>query len=134
MKKALSAVFVPRGYLHTEPIGPGGYQMRKTTARNNTVELSFDVGTGSRSVLAHLSFRSMYGGASIHLPVSKHDPRVLQYPIIDFDQWTKIVENMAVSVDYLERTFVSEMETVCGCTPKWYRNPHPLVHYRPSAS
>jgi hypothetical protein len=44
-------------------------------------------------------------------------------PVSDFgaDQWRQLVENLAVLVAELDRTFVPAVEAAAGPSPEWYR-------------
>jgi hypothetical protein len=46
--------------------------------------------------------------------------RGTSYDIGNDASWQQVVENVAVLVDHLERTFVPEVERQLGRTPDWY--------------
>ena len=55
--------------------------------------------------------------ASVPLPPI---PGAMQIPIAGAEGWRRIVANLAVVVDYLEQTFVVEMEREAGVAPSWF--------------
>jgi hypothetical protein len=118
-KPALQRAFKPMGY--TCQGGSGTFTLQRRTATNLTVELSLDVGTWSHLVTA--AFRVMGVGfrATLLLPVTARSVIGGQYPIADADQWGRIVDNLALLVKELDRTFVPDVERAAGPSPEWYR-------------
>ncbi|HET7542470.1 MAG TPA: hypothetical protein VFK05_21520 [Polyangiaceae bacterium] len=56
-----------------------------------------------------------------YAPLPAHPLQKYQsYDIGSDDVWRQVVENVAVLVDHLERTFVPEVDALLGRTPDWY--------------
>jgi hypothetical protein len=117
LKPALVRAFASRGFdCHG---ATGTFTLRRRTAENHVVELALDVGTWSRSVIVMLRVRGPGSSATLHVPLSTR-AQVGQYPIGDVENWERIVENLAMIVDELERTFVKEVEAAVGRAPEWF--------------
>jgi hypothetical protein len=117
LRPALVRAFASRGYdCHG---ATGTFMLQRRTAENHAVELVLDVGTWSRSVLAMFRVRGPGSSATLHVPVSTR-AQGGQYPIGDVKNWERIVENLAMIVDELERTFVKEVEAAVGRAPEWF--------------
>lgn len=115
MKPALVAAFGPRGF---ECRGESGaFFLRRRTPSNHVVELSLDVGTWSHSFTGFLLVHVPGYRATLPLMVG-HGVR--QAAIAGADGWLRLVENLCVVVDDLERTFVAEIEAVAGPAPGWF--------------
>jgi hypothetical protein len=54
------------------------------------------------------------------LPVSRRALDAGQYPIGDVANWERIVANLAVIVDELDRTLASEIDAAVAPTPEWF--------------
>lgn len=118
----------PKKPVLVRAFGPMGYDckaesatftLRRRTPSNLTLEVSLDVGTWSRSLTAGFAVRGLGFCASVSLPVSRR-AGAAQYPIGDGDQWQKLVDNLAVFVKELERSFVPAVETAAGPSPEWF--------------
>jgi hypothetical protein len=118
-KPALVVAFKPMGYDCTG--GTGVFRLTRRTGGNHTVELYLDVGTWSHSVTAIFMVQGAGFKASLGIPVAVEGYG--QYPIGDAAQWQKIVENLAVMVQELDRTFVPAIEAAAGPSPAWYQPP-----------
>ena len=118
-KPALERVFKPLGY--TCRGESGSFTLRRRTAANLTVELSLDVGTWGRSVLAMFRVWGLGFKGLLAIPVSANAPAAAQYPIGDAARWQKIVENLGAMVRELDRTLVPEIEAAVGPSPEWYQ-------------
>ncbi|HXC52374.1 MAG TPA: hypothetical protein VN634_15945 [Candidatus Limnocylindrales bacterium] len=115
MKPLLVETFGPRGY---DCRGEhGAFTLRRRTPSNHVVELSLDVGTWSHSFTGFLIVHVPGFRASVPLPVS---PGTLQTPIAGAAGWKGIVENLAIIVDALEKSFVSDIEREAGTAPAWF--------------
>jgi len=122
-KPELIRNFAPMGY---ESRGESGtFTLRRRTPNNLTVELLLDVGTWSNLVMAIFRVLGMVNGvgfkATLILPVARRAVSGGQYPIGGPDNWRQIVENLAVLVAELDRSFVPAIEAVSGPAPDWYR-------------
>lgn len=93
MKPTLVEAFAPRGFDCRG--GSGTFTLRRRISANHIVELE---------LLPPVSVRA--GGG--------------QYPIGDTTNWERIVANVAVIVDELERTFVQEVEAAVSGAPEWF--------------
>jgi hypothetical protein len=118
-KPVLVETFKPRGYGCR--FESGTYTLRRRTPNNHVVELSVDVGTWSHMVTAWYKVHGPEFRASVLLPVSARAAG--QYPIGNAERWGQIVANLAVIVDELDRTFLSELEQAAGCAPEWFEPP-----------
>src|SRR5579864_1793471 len=118
-KPPLERVFKPMGY--TCRGESGTFTLRRRTAANLTVELSLDVGTWGRSVLAMFRVWGLGFKALLSLPVSASAMVAAQYPIGDAARWQKIVENLGAIVRELDRTLIPEIEVAVGPSPEWYQ-------------
>jgi len=117
LKPTLVQTFAPRGFDCRG--GNGTFTLRRRTAANHVVELELDVGTWSRSLTAMFRVRGPGFKATLHPPVSVRASGG-QYPIGDTANWERIVANLAVIVDELERTFVQEVEAAVSAAPEWF--------------
>jgi hypothetical protein len=121
-KPELARAFTPLGYDCLG--GSGTFTLRRRTGGNLGVELYLDVGTWSNEVSAIFSVQGMIESAAfkatLPLPVA---PRATsgQYPIGGPERWQQIVENLAVLVAELDRSFVPEVEAASGPSPNWYK-------------
>jgi hypothetical protein len=99
----------------------GTFTLRRRTATNLTVELELDVGTWSNAISAHFQVQVLAAGvgmgALLVLPVAKRAMAGGQYPIGDAERWRMIVENLAVLVAELDKSFVPAVETAAGPAP-----------------
>jgi hypothetical protein len=118
LKPTLVRVFASRGF---DCLGGSGiFTLQHRTADNHVVELKLDVGTWSRSVTAMFRVRGPGFNATLELPVTSR-AQGHQYPIGDVENWERIVANLAMIVDELERTFVKELEAAVGPAPEWFK-------------
>jgi hypothetical protein len=115
-KPALVEAFEPRGYGCS--FESGTFTLRRRTPDNHVVDLIADVGTWSHMITAIYLVHSPGFRASLQLPVS--DRAAGQYPIGDAERWRRIVANLAVIVDELDRTFLPELEKALGRAPEWF--------------
>ena len=116
LKPTLVAAFGPRGYDCRG--GSGTFTLRRRTSSNHLVDLELDVGTWSRSLTAMFHVRGPRFKATLILPVTLRGGG--QYPIGDTENWERIVANLGVIVDELDRTFVPEIEAAAGRAPDWF--------------
>lgn len=116
LKPALVKAFEPRGYGCS--FESGTFTLRRRTPDNHIVDLIADIGTWSRMITATYLVHSPGFRASLRLPVS--DRVAGQYPIGDAERWRRIVANLAVIVDELDRTFLPELEKTLGRAPEWF--------------
>lgn len=116
LKPVLVEAFEPRGYGCR--FESGTFTLRCRTPDNHVIELIADVGTWSHMVTAIYIVHSPGFRAAVPLPVSA---RVAgQYPIGDAERWRRIVANLAVIVDELDRTFLPELEKAIDRAPEWF--------------
>jgi len=118
-KPVLEQSFRPMGY--TCRGDSGTFTLRRRTAANLTAELSLDVGTWSRRIVAMFKVWGLGFKATLLLPVTAKGVIGAQYPIGDAESWRKIVENLAALVAELDRTFVPAIEAAAGPSPEWYQ-------------
>ncbi|MFN7997140.1 MAG: hypothetical protein U0Q18_26230 [Bryobacteraceae bacterium] len=118
-KPVLEQAFKPLGY--TCRGGSGSFVLRRRTGGNLTAELALDVGTWGHSVLAMFRVLGVGFKATLALPVTARAVVPAQYPIGSADRWQRIVENLAVLVAELDRSFVPEIEAAVGTSPEWYQ-------------
>jgi hypothetical protein len=118
-KPVLDRWFKPMGY--TCQAGSGTFTLRRRTPSNLTAEVSLDVGTWSRSIVAIFRLWGLGFKATLLLPVCEKAAAGGQYPIGDGENWQRIVENLAALVAELDRTFVPQIEAAAGPSPDWYR-------------
>ena len=86
-----------------------------------TVQITLDTGTWSPTVLGHFLVQGL-GFKAVHpLPVSRRAVVGGQYPLRDAARWQQIVENLAVLVAELDRSFVPAIEAAAGPSPEWYQ-------------
>ena len=119
-KPTLLSTFKPRGYRYSSTdSGPGCFVLHKLTPNRNRVEIFFDVGSKWRHYTGGILIQGLRGSCVARLPA--HPEQLNQeYDIANDETWQKLVENIAVLVDHLERVFVSEIDAVLGRTPDWY--------------
>ena len=116
LKPALVEAFEPRGYGCS--FESGTFTLRRRTPDNHVVDLIADVGTWSHMITAIYVVHSPGFRASVLLPVSARAAG--QYPIGDAERWRRIVANLAVIVDELDRTLLPELEKALGRAPEWF--------------
>jgi hypothetical protein len=117
-KPVLTRAFSPMGYECTSEAGV--YTLRRRTSGNLTLEISLDVGTWSRSLTSSIAVIGLGFRARLPLPVSRRAGQG-QYPIGDEARWQQIVDNLAVLVQELERSFLPAIEAAAGPSPEWFR-------------
>ncbi len=117
LKPTLVEAFAPRGYGCKG--GSGTFTLRRRTAGNHAVDLELDVGTWSRSVTTIFSVQGPGFNATLFVPVTARAGRG-QYPIGDTANWERIVANLGVIVDELDRAFVPEVAAAAGPAPEWF--------------
>lgn len=118
LKPALTAAFGPRGY---DCRGESGvFTLRRRTRSNHVVDLVIDVGTWSRMVTPSYRVQGPGFTANLAIPVTANLMGTLQYPIGDQESWKRIVANLAVIFDELDRTLLPEIETAVGPAPDWF--------------
>ncbi len=100
--------------------GTGGFNLRRRTAANSTLELHLDCGTWHHSLLAMFQVWGLGFKATLTLPPTEKAGIGSQYWIGDAEHWEKIADNLGALVAELERTFVPEIEAVAGPSPEWY--------------
>jgi hypothetical protein len=130
-KPELVRAFTPLGYDCKG--NTGTFTLKRRTSGHHTVRLTLDVGTWSHSITAFMKVEGMIDGqgfkATLSLPVSRSAARGVvhgvdmagQFPIGGPARWKEIVENLAVLVGELDRSFVTEVEAAAGPSPEWYR-------------
>ena len=118
-KPALERVFKPMGYSCKGEAGD--FALRRRTASNYNVQVSIGIGSWGHSVTAHYLVWGLGFRALLPLPPTAHGAALGQYPVGDPEYWQKIVENLGALVSELDRTLLSEIETVAGPSPEWYK-------------
>lgn len=116
LKPTLVGAFKPRGYGCR--FESGTFTLRRRTPDNHVVDLVVDVGTWSRMVTAIYVVNGPGFRATVPLPLSAFITG--QYPIGGTERWQRIVANLAVIVDELDRTFLPELEQALGPAPEWF--------------
>ena len=122
-KPDLVRAFAPLGY---DCRGErGSFTLKRRTAGNLAVELTFDVGTWSNSIAAFMRVLGLVEGqgfkATLLLPVSRHAAYGGQFPIGGAERWQQIVDNLAALVAGLDQSFVMEIEAISGPSPEWFQ-------------
>jgi hypothetical protein len=119
-KPVLVSTFGPRGYRYiSSESGSGRFCLFKRAPRGNRLRLDFDLGSTWRHYTGGLSVEGSDGHCYVPLPpFPNHNGN--SYDIGSDSAWRDVVENVAVLVDHLEKTFVTEVEDVLGDCPKWY--------------
>jgi hypothetical protein len=97
----------------------GVFTLRRRTPAHLTLEISLDVGSWSRSLTARFYVHGLGYRVGMALPVSRRAGSG-QYPIGDGVRWRQIVENLAVAVNGLEKSFVPAVEGAAGPSPEWF--------------
>jgi hypothetical protein len=97
------------------------YELVKTTARNNQLTVSFDVGPMSRQASCFLMIEGLGWKTGKTIPLSNHSGPSRNDRVTDQETWTKFVANSTIAVSHYERTFVPQVETLFPPTPKWFR-------------
>jgi len=118
-KPALDAAFKPLGYRCKAKSGT--FTLRRTTSANLTVDVTLDVGTWSNSLTAFYEVQGVGFTARLPLPAARQAVGTPQYPIGDADRWRQIVQNLAMMVSELDRSFVPELEAASGPAPEWFK-------------
>lgn len=119
-KAQLIETFKPRGYRYeSSESGNGGYALSKRTSKHNRLSLSFDLGSTWRHYSGGLEIRGIGGGCYTPLPAHALQHGT-SYDVGSNDAFRQVIENVAVLVDHLERTFVPEAEALLGSSPTWY--------------
>jgi hypothetical protein len=121
-KAQLIETFKPRGYRYeSSQSGNGGYTLSKHTSKHNRLSLCFDLGSTWRHYSGGLEIRGIGGGCYAPLPAHplQHGS---SYDVGSNEAFQQVIENVAVLVDHLERTFVPEAEALLGSSPSWYED------------
>lgn len=122
MKSVLLEVFNPLEFQYqNQDSGQGMYVMTKPTSRNNMIELSIDIGSYSRSALFGLTLHGFRHWIHVSIPAGGKQSNQSSYAILSIENWRQMLENVAVLVQHLERTFVVEAEEILGRSPRWSR-------------
>ena len=123
-KPGLLRAFTPMGY-DCRSESAGTFTMRRRTPGNLTAELHLDVGTWSNLIMAIFRVHGLIEGigfkATLMLPVARRAALGGQYPIGGPERWQQIVDNLAVLVAELDRSFVPAIEAISGPSPDWYK-------------
>lgn len=130
-KPDLVRAFAPLGY---DCRGESGsFRLERRTPGNLTVRLQIDVGTWFSAVTAFMQVIGMAGGQGFKATLPLHASRQAtrgeargvelpsQFPIGNAERWGQIVDNLAMLVAALDRTFVPEVEAISGPSPEWFR-------------
>jgi hypothetical protein len=119
-KAALVSTFRPRGwkYLPNES-GQGFFSLTKESARGNKIGLYFDVGSTSHSCSSFAVVEGPGWRAAFRIAFVRGYGRP-QYPIAGDTAWARIVENIAVVVEHLERTSLARAEDLSPPAPAWF--------------
>jgi hypothetical protein len=120
LKPALESAFKALGYSCKG--GSGTFSLRRRTRANNVVEVDLDVGTWSRSVIAHFRVHTPEYRVTLGMPVAPGLAGA-QYPIGDEAQWRHIVANLATLASHLESQIAPEIDAAAPETPAWFEAP-----------
>jgi hypothetical protein len=92
--------------------------MSRAIAVQGSAAACFDLGSTWRHYSGGLEIRGLGGGCYAPLPAHplQHDS---SYDIGSNEAFQQVIENVAVLVDHLERTFVPEAEELLGSSPSW---------------
>ncbi|PYQ25701.1 MAG: hypothetical protein DMF56_26695 [Acidobacteria bacterium] len=112
-KPALTEVLGAIGYRYeSSRSGNGVFKLSKRSPVGYEIELSFDIGSYSRSACGSLSMSGEGWFASVILLVTGWKNNYAGYPIVDATVWRKIIENFRTSIEYYEHTFVPEIDGI----------------------
>jgi hypothetical protein len=127
-KTAIMNVFKPRGYSYLSKLsGQGIYTLVKRTKSNHQIKLLFDSGKYNCGLACTMVLEAPFWEYRVALPLPYKDDKtgsmtttIALYPLPDEETLKMVVNNFAVVVDYMEKTFVKEMEELYGPAPNWY--------------
>ena len=112
-KPALTEVFGVIGYRYeSSRSGNGVFKLTKRSPAGHELELSFEIGSYSRSAAGRLRISGEGWFAGATLVVTAWNNAYASYPIVDAEVWRKSLENIRVCVEYYERTFVPEIDAI----------------------
>jgi hypothetical protein len=92
--------------------------LKKRSARGNRLVVFLDLGSDYSSVAGFVVVEGPGWRAAFRLWFVRGGG--LQYTIADGADWSKIVENIAVVVEHLERTSIAQAETLSPPAPPWF--------------
>jgi hypothetical protein len=127
-KAPLVSTFRPRGWRYrSSESGPGYLAIGKQSLRGNKLRAYFDVGSTSHSCGSFVALEGLGWRAAFQIafvrgqggPSAAGGPAP-QYPIADDATWGRIVENVAVVIEHLERTSIAEAEALSPPAPAWF--------------
>lgn len=117
LKPTLEKHFRPLGYSCQG--GSGTFTLRRRTAEHHVVEVSLDVGTWSRHLIATFCVHVPDFRWRFPMPAAP-GMTALQCSIGDAERWEKIVENLAALTLHLDREIVPEISATAGPAPEWF--------------
>lgn len=119
-KTTLVSTFRPRGWKYVAArSGHGLFALVKPSPRGNKILLVLDVGSTSHSCSSFVALEGLGWRAAFRIGfVRGHHGQ--QYPIADDVTWGRIVENIAVVIEHLERTSIAEAEALSPMAPAWF--------------
>jgi hypothetical protein len=92
--------------------------LTKRSPAGNEIELSFDIGSYSKSYGGMLVVNGPGWFARAVLPVTAWSDSCAAYPIVNGDVWQQILENVRVAVEFYEQSFIREIEAIFSSTPR----------------
>ena len=94
---------------------PGSHQLSKLSPHGRLLVLSFDTGSWSRHVVTFLTLMTKQGAFRLMVPpdASLRGQWMTPNPRI----FAQVLENLRATVDFLERTWIADLERALGSEP-----------------
>ncbi len=115
-KRDIATIFKVNGYDFYKYNRSGGvfdYKIRKLSPKNNMIEITFSFFTDTRFFQCNLEFKGGIWTQGISLPTSA--------TIYEQEDIKKYIENIAVITQFIEETYINEIENIYGSMPNWYK-------------
>jgi hypothetical protein len=91
----------------------------KQSPRGNRMLAYFDVGSTSHDCSSFVAVEGLGWRAAFRMAFVR-GYRGMQYPIADDTTWARILENVAVVLEHLERTSLAQVEALSPMAPAWF--------------